>query len=419
MREFKVLQAYADLFYSDKTYFLISGGRSSGKSTQVAAYFVIKLFSDEFFRGVISRYSAKSVKMSIYQDILDVLKDWNLLDRVQIAGQEIINPVNDNRIITHSFRIPDATMSAKGKGLARVTHLIIDEATELPSEEEYIKVQDSFRVKGVERKIFIVFNPTSKLHWIHKRWFIDGKPNPKWFIDHCFIHTTYRDNANNIDHTKMEEWERMKTLDSEYYSHHILGEWRDAYIGKIFKDWHFDYNPPHDAEITYGLDFGFSSDPAACIEVKRKGNQIWIREILYSTGLTNDDLYSELNRKGIDERSTVIADSAEPKSIEDLRKMGLRRIVGAKKGAGSVIRGIKLISSLEVHCDSRSQNLIDEYNSYVWKVGTDIPQDKNNHIIDALRYALSQETPTGVYRSTSSASYKRQRELQDEMDRYG
>jgi phage terminase large subunit len=307
-------------------------------------------------------------------------------------------------------------MSAKGKGLARVTHLIIDEATELPSYEEYIKVIDTFRVKDAERKIFVVFNPTSKLHWIHKVFYIDGQPNPKWLVDHCFIHTTYKDNINNLDPSKIAEWERMKDTDPEYYEHHILGLWRDAYLGRIYKNWNFDYEPPEDAEVFWGLDFGFSSDPTAVIEVKKKANEIWIRQILYSTNLTNEDIHRVLTKKGLDERSQIIAESAEPKSIEELRRLGFKRIAPAIKGPGSVISGIKRVASLVVHCDPHSQDLLNEYNSYIWKVDSDVPQDKNNHLLDSLRYALSHDRPSGQYASASGAAVRKYKnQLETEM----
>ena len=142
MAEFKILDPFAPLFHSDKTYFLISGGRASGKSTQAAAYFVIKLMGEEFFRGVISRYTQKSIKSSIYRDILDLIESWGIGNYIKIDGDEITNRINGNMIITHAMKLQDGTMTAKGKGLARVTHLLIDEATELPSEEEFIKLND-------------------------------------------------------------------------------------------------------------------------------------------------------------------------------------------------------------------------------------------------------------------------------------
>jgi phage terminase large subunit len=396
-KEFKILQPYAPLFWSDKTYFLISGGRASGKSTQAAAYFLMKLMGDDFFRGVVARYTQKSIKSSIYRDILDLADAWGLKPFIRLDGDEIINIGNGNMILTHAMRLSDGSMSAKGKGLSKVTHLLIDEATELPSEEEFIKLNDSFRTPGVDRKILILFNPTSTRHWIHRRWYIDSKPNPKWAGDHEFIHTTYHINQHNLDEKKIREWEGMQLLDEDYYRHHILGEWSDGVMGRIFKDWIMEYQPDQEAKTLYGLDFGFSQDPTTLVEVKKHGRRIWLKELIYEKGLTNQDLHAIMQSLGVPATARIIADSAEPKSIEELRRLGWRNISGAAKGPDSIRKGIDTVKSHIVHLDPHSTNLIDEYNLYSWDRTGQRPEDQNNHCMDAIRYALSQEGGNSQY----------------------
>lgn len=399
---FRILPAYAPLFWSDRTYFLISGGRASGKSTQVAAYFILKLFGSDYFRGVIARYTAKSLTHSIYMDILDLMKQWNVRQLVQIKGDTIVNPGNDNMILCHAMKLAEGAMTAKGKGLANVTHLLIDEATELVSEDEYIKLIDSFRYKGAERKIFLCFNPTSKSHFIFKRWYLpDGTPNTKWTHDHYFLHTTYHDNINNIDPSKIEEWERMKSIDPDYYDHHILGLWRDLAEGSVYSHFQFDYQLPDDGETIYGLDFGFSSDPTALIRLTKKGHRIWVKELLYKQGLTNQDIGIQLQQLGVSTKDLILADSAEPKSIEELKRLGFN-VRPAVKGPDSVRHGIQKVKSYEIHVDPMSKNLIEEYNNYTYREGTDSPRDAYNHLMDALRYALSKDGPSGKYGFASS-----------------
>ena len=189
---FQFVNAYAPIFDQRYTYYVISGGRGGGKSWNIAAYIIMKLLSPEYFRGAITRYTQGSLKKSIYQDILDIAAMLNVLDLLDISGDTITHKINGNKIITHSMKLAEGTMTGKGKGLSGITHLLIDEAQEIKSEEEYIKLVDSIRTPGVERKIFILFNPESKQHWSHQRFFIDGMPNPKWFSNHCFIHTTYK-----------------------------------------------------------------------------------------------------------------------------------------------------------------------------------------------------------------------------------
>jgi phage terminase large subunit len=388
-KEFKVLDAYAPLFHSDKTYYLISGGRGSGKSTQAAAYFLIKLMGNEFFRGVVARYTQKSIKSSIYRDILDLAESWGIKPYIRIDGDEITNRFNGNMILTHAMKLADGTMQAKGKGLAKVTHLLIDEATELPSEEEFIKLNDSFRTKDVERKIFILFNPTTKRHWIHNRWYQDGRPNPKWAVDHEFIHTTYHINSHNLDPKKIAEWERMKDIDMEYYNHHILGMWQDGVVGRIFTGWEVG-EAPEGIDTIYGLDFGFASDPAALVKVSKHNGKLYLEQKIYEQGLTNEDIHQRMQRLGIPRNAQIIADSAEPKSIEELRRKGWN-IQPAYKGPDSIRNGIDKIKQHQVFVHPASDDLRKEYELYCWKADTDKPIDAWNHALDAVRYALSKE----------------------------
>jgi phage terminase large subunit len=392
MSKFEFLPAYAPIFWEDKTYWVISGGRGSGKSTNIAAYFLVKLMSPDYFRGVISRYTSKALTNSIYRDITDLITQWSLDSYLEIKGDEILNKRNGNMIITHAMKLAEGTISAKGKGLARVTHLLVDEAVELPSEEEYLKLIDSFRQKGSERRIFLLFNPTAKSHWIFKRFYLpDGKPNPKWTSNHGYLHTTYRDNRENLDPSKIKEWEDLQFQDTEYFAHHIEGEWRDIGEGQVFKSWHFDWEPPQEAEVLYGLDFGFSSDPTALVKVLKRGKRLWVQEILHHQGLTNPDIADLMQTCKIEKHQVIIADSAEPKSIEELRRLGYRNIRAATKGQDSVRAGIQKIRGYEVHVHPESANLIQEYYQYAYRTGTDQPIDAHNHLMDAFRYALSHD----------------------------
>ncbi len=387
--QFKILPAYGPVFYQDKTYWVISGGRGSGKSTNIAAYFLIKLMSPEYFRGVIGRYTQKALTNSIYRDITDLITQWNLDAYLEIKGDEIRNKTNDNMILTHALKLAEGSMTAKGKGLARVTHLLLDEATELPSEEEYLKLIDSFRQKGSERKIFLLFNPTQKSHWIFKRFYLpDGTPNPKWEKNHGFLHTTYKDNIDNLDRSKVEEWEDLAQQDQDYFTHHILGHWREIGEGQIFKGWHFEHNPDPEAEVVYGMDWGFASDPTALVRVHKRGKKLWVEELLYSTGLTNDDIFDRLVSLGIPKDAVIYADSAEPKAIETIRRLGYRNIRPTAKGPDSVRAGIDRVRSYEVYVHPGSENLIEEYYQYAYRSGTDKPIDAYNHLLDSLRYAV-------------------------------
>lgn len=391
MNQFKFLDAYAPIFYEDKTYWVISGGRASGKSTNIGAYFLLKLMGNDYARLVIARYTSKALTNSIYRDIVDLITEWNLAPYLEVKGDEIVNKLNGNLLITHSMKLAEGTMSARGKGLARVTHLLIDEATELPSEEEYLKLVDSFRTKGAERRIFLLFNPTSKNHWIFKRFYMpDGTPNPAFKETTGFIHTTYKDNENNLDPSKVKEWESALYTDPEYYSHHILGNWKGIQDGAVFTNWSWDnWNPDPESEILYGLDFGFANDETALVRVHKRGKKIWVEELLYDRGLTNEDIADRMKAMGVPTLATIYADSADPKAIETLRRLGYRNVIPAVKGPDSIRAGIDRILTFEVCANPQSKNLIEEYYNYAYRTGTGKPIDAYNHLMDSFRYAMS------------------------------
>jgi phage terminase large subunit len=181
--------------------------------------------------------------------------------------------------------------------------------------------------------------------------------------------------------------------DPEYYRHHILGHWLDIGEGQIYKNWSFTYQPEDEAEVLYGLDFGFSSDPTALVEVRKKGKSLWVKELICERGLTNEDLFDVMKQVGVPMEATIYSDSAEPKSIETLRRLGFRNIRPAKKGPDSINAGIDRIRSHSVYCCPESQNLIEEYHQYSYRKGTDKPIDNYNHLMDAFRYALSHDQP--------------------------
>jgi len=391
MKQFKFLPCYAPIFYEDKTYWILTGGRGGGKSKGLSAYYVMKLMEPTFFRGVVARFTQKSLTHSIYRDIVDTIVEWGLSPYVEIKNDEIINKQNGNLIITHAFKIGDNTQSAKQKGLSNCSHLLIDEFQEVPSEEEYIKLVDSFRTKGVERRIFMAMNPTTKSSWIFKRWFLpDGSPNPKHFHNTGFIHSTYKDNAENLDPEKVREWDLAAINDPVYYAHHILGEWKDIGEGAIYKNWVWEnYEPDPECEVLYGLDFGFSLDPTALIRVHKKGKKLWVEELLYERGLTNEDIAQRFEQLGVPKLASIYADSADPKAIETLRRLGFRNVIPAVKGPDSIRAGIDKILSYQVFANPKSTNLIDEYYNYAYRYGTGKPIDAYNHLLDALRYAMS------------------------------
>lgn len=391
---FQFLDAYAPLFWYPHRYFLISGGRGGGKTYNIVAYAILKLFQTEYSRIVIARYTQRSIKSSIYRDIMDQLEKFGLMPFVRFEGEDIVCIHTNNRIMTHSFKLTDKSATAKSKGIANPTILIVDEAQEIPNEEAFIQLNDSFRSTQGHTQIVLLFNPESKGHWMYKRWYLNGRPNPKWFHDTCFIHTTYKDNPY-LDPLKVREWERMQELDPKYYKKHIMGEWQDIAEGQIFDNWKVGWEPDPEAKRIIGLDFGFANDPTAIVDVRLRNNKLWVKQLHYGRSVTNQDIAEILQIKGITRNDIIIADSAEPKSIEELRRAGFT-VRPAVKGPDSVRAGIAKLMQKEVYVDAESKDIWNEYENYRWQSGLNKPIDDYNHAVDAIRYALSGET-SGQY----------------------
>ena len=274
----------------------------------------MKLIQPEYFRGLVARYTQTSLKKSIYQDILDMAEVMGVTQWLDISGDTISCKFNRNKIVTHSMKIGDGAMSARGKGISGITHLLIDEATEIKSEQEYIKLTDSIRTKGTERKIFIFFNPEAKSHWLHKRFFIDGQPNPKWFNNHCFIHTTFRDNPE-LDPLKAKEYASYETLEPNRYKYEIQGVWHDYVEGKIYDNWEFlDSKPERFQDFVYGMDFGFNH-PTALVKVYYTEDELFIEPLIYARGKQNHELIDMMKHLNVSQTHEIMCDYARPEII--------------------------------------------------------------------------------------------------------
>ncbi len=163
--------------------------------------------------------------------------------------------------------------------------------------------------------------------------------------------------------------------------------------GLVLKKWYITKESFEDKKLLgYGLDFGFTNDPTSLIEVRTQDGELWVREVIYETGLTNPDISNEMDRLKVSRSSLIVADSAEPKSIEELRRMRWT-VDGVKKEKDSVNFGLSLLKGYSINVHADSKNLIKELSSYKWKVDRDgntlnVPVDKDNHAIDALRYLV-------------------------------
>ncbi|MES2377497.1 MAG: terminase large subunit [Bacteroidota bacterium] len=229
-------------------------------------------------------------------------------------------------------------------------------------------------------KIFLDYNPNTEF-WVHDN--LIGKPGIELIIsDHRHNPFLEKSMGAKIESVKDEDEERWKV-----YARGLTGR----VTGLVFNNWFVCDAIPHDARlVAVGLDFGFTNDQTGCIEVYRQNGELWIDELFYETGLTNKDVADKLTATGVKKSTEIIADSAEPKSIEELNRLGWY-VKGAKKGADSINNSIDILKRYKLNITRRSINLNKELGQYKWKVdrsgkSLNQPVDTWNHLIDPLRY---------------------------------
>ena len=376
---------------------IVFGGASSGKSVFLAQRDIIKVM--EGGRNIlVCRQVARTLRGSVVQEITKVIREWD------IASEFDINKTDGTVTCNNGYQIVFAGLDdvEKLKSITPArgewTDIRVEEATEI-SRDSYTQLKK--RQRGGSDKtlktITMSFNPILQSHWIYKDYFegIAWADDQKEFEneDYSILKTTYKDNkfltAGDIKDLENEK-------DKYYYDVYTLGKW--GTLGHvIFTNWRVEDLSGMRDQFTNrraGLDFGFSSDPAAVIvsHYDKMRNKIYVFDELYETGLTNDMLAVEVSRKTGD---MVTCDSAEPKSIQELNKYGVHA-VGAKKGKDSVNFGIDWLKRQEIIIDAGCINLRNELSQYKWKEDAGgnalkIPVDKNNHLIDALRYAYEND----------------------------
>jgi len=312
---------------------------------------------------------------------VSILNQWGLQEYyTENKSTQFITLANGSQIL---FKGMDDT--EKIKSIAGITRIWNEEASEL-SQSDFNQL--NLRLRGKSGlQMTSTFNPIDEDHWL-KAYFFD---NPEVRSRTDIIKTTYKDNKF-IDEAYKTELEGYVNIDKNYYKIYTLGEWGGITEGRIFPIWEQIEHFPEIDGFWYGLDFGFSNDPTAIVKTIKWKGRIYFEEQLYQTGLTNHDIARSFKSNGYS-GEPVICDSAEPKSIEELRQNGINAM-GADKGKGSILAGIDFLKSHKVLVTQSSRNLIKENRYYQWKQDKDgkfinQPKDWMNHLKDACRYAYS------------------------------
>jgi phage terminase large subunit len=398
---FKIKKIYAPLFASDKRYYVIGGGRGSGKSYSVNTFLLLLTYQPNEII-LFTRYTLTSASISIIPEFIDKINTAGLQNDFKITKDEIINTTTGSKIMFKGIKTSSGNQTASLKSISGVSCFVLDEAEELTIEETFDKIDLSIRVIDKQNRVILILNPPTKAHWIYKKFFeskgVEGGSNTSK-DDTVYIHTNYLHNIENLSPSFIKQLEDMKKNNPAKFSHVVLGGWLDKAEGVIFTNWKlgaFDDSLPYG----FGMDFGFSIDPTTLVKVAidKKLKKIYLKECLYEAHLTTTDIYNKIKLEVSNQE--IVADNSEPRLVEELRRKGLN-IKPCIKGAGSIAEGIGLMQDYELIVDEDSINIVKELNNYVWndkKSGT--PIDMYNHIIDSIRYYISHKL-----KRTSTYSY--------------
>jgi phage terminase large subunit len=379
---------YVPLFESDSRYFVITGGRGSGKSFALNS-FLLLLTYEVGHVILFTRYTLTSAHISIIPEFVEKIEMAGLESDFYITKDEIINTRTNSKILFRGIKTSSGTQTANLKSLQGVTTWILDEAEELTDEDIFDKIDFSIRNNFKQNRVILILNPTTKEHFIYNRFFESKGIQDGSSInngDTTYIHTTYKDNIEYLSESFLNQIEALERNNKRKYEHTILGGWLDKAEGVVFTNWSFGAFNPDNLQTSFGQDFGFSIDPTTLVEVAidKTKRKIYIMEHLYKPKLTTSEI-AQINKR-VCAKSLIVADSAEPRLIAELQSQGCN-IIATAKGAGSITAGLALMQDYELIIESNSQNIGKELNNYIYSdKKSGLVVDNFNHAIDAIRY---------------------------------
>jgi phage terminase large subunit len=370
IKDIKTNIIWEHLSYSNKRIVIEQGGTRSGKTYNILMWIIFWYCSQNKGKIItICRKTYPALRATAMRDFFDILKMYGIYDESQHNKSSSEFHLNGNVIEFISLDKP-----TKIRGRKRDL-LFVNEANEITFEDWQ---QLIFRTTG---RIILDYNPSDEFHFIYDR----IKPRE----DADFHITTYKDNPF-LSQDIIKEIERLKDVDDNYWNVYGLG-----LIGSnkalIFRVDECTTIPENAKFLSYGMDFGFTNDPTTLVGVWQIDTVLYLKEFMFKKGLTNIDIHNELEKHNVS-RAEIFCDSAEPKSIEELYRMGWN-VKPATKGQGSINIGIDTMKRYKIVVTKDSVNMLKEFRNYKWQEDKNgnvlnTPVDMFNHTVDAVRYAL-------------------------------
>lgn len=359
------------------------GGAGSGKSHFVVQKIILKALRYRR-RVLIVRKVAATIRDSIFALFLEQLAPISSVVSSVNKSDMTIYLVNGSRFIFKGLDDPE-----KIKSISGIDDIVIEEGTEL-TQEDFTQLNLRLRSKRPFNQIHMMFNPVSKANWVYPRFFL--RPSEDILISH----STYHDN-HHLPAEYIQELERLQSTSPAYYRIYALGEFAtlDKLVFPVKEVRLITAQELEGLPPWIGLDFGYINDPTAITwgRYDGPGRRILITGEYGRTGMTNREIYDTICNLGLS-KEVIIADAAEPKSIDELRRMGLWRLRAAQKGPDSVIHGIDFILRHSLIVDERCPRTLEELENYTWKKDRksgeyiNTPIDAFNHHMDSIRYGL-------------------------------
>ena len=371
MRDLRTNIVWKHLEKSQKKIIIEQGGSRSGKTYNILIWIIFGYCLRNKNKVVsICRKTFPALRTSAMRDFFEILKNNELYSEEDHNKTSHEYKINGNLV---EFISLDSPQKVRGR---KRDLLFINEANELFWEDWNQLV---FRTVG---RIILDYNPSDEFHWIYDK--------VKVREDADFYKTTYKDNKF-LEESIIKEIERLQYTDENYWRIYGLGE-----IGQskatIFQFREIEKIPDNAKFVSYGMDFGYTNDPTCISKIYLHDTNLYAEELLYRTGMTNRDIHNELLSLGVGRRDEIYADSAEPKTIDELYRYGWN-IKPSTKGRDSVNIGIDMLKRYTIHITKKSQNAIKEFRNYKWKEDKNgnilnTPEDKFNHFTDSLRYGI-------------------------------